>query len=299
MHILRAAGAVSVTVAALIVIPSPSTRAQEQFQTGQDIAPAYEGFWANDDGSFDLLFGYFNRNWKEEFDIPVGPANNLEPGGPDQGQPTHFFPRRNQFVFKVRVPPDFGNKEVVWTLTSNGRTNRAYASLRPEYKVDRTVMQANLGAGGGAGALPDTIDNVAPELTIESEQTVQVRVGDPVTLVAVATDDGLPKRRPLPVGGLGQGTALPQSATGLRLTWFRYRGPSPVVFDPPQTKIWEDPRDGADSPWAPGWQLPEIPPDNRWTVRATFGESGTYVLRARASDGGLFDDGDVTVTVTE
>ena len=56
---------------------------------------------------------------------PIGAGNNLEPGGPDRGQPTHFFPRRNQFVFKVRVPPDFGNKEVVWTLTSNGVTEKA------------------------------------------------------------------------------------------------------------------------------------------------------------------------------
>ena len=109
-------------------------------------SPTYEGFWRNADGSFDLLFGYYNRNWVEEIDVPVGAGNTVEPGGPDRGQPTHFFPRRNQFVFKVRVPPDFGNKEVVWTLTSNGVTEKAFGTLKPAYAVDETVMMANFGA---------------------------------------------------------------------------------------------------------------------------------------------------------
>ena len=54
-----------------------------------------------------MFFGYMNSNWEEEFDVPVGPANNIEPGGPDQGQPTHFYPRRNPFLFTIRVPEGF------------------------------------------------------------------------------------------------------------------------------------------------------------------------------------------------
>ena len=57
-----------------------------------------------------MFFGYMNSNWQEEFDIPVGPENNIEPGGPDQGQPTHFYPRRNPFLFTIRVPKDFGTQ---------------------------------------------------------------------------------------------------------------------------------------------------------------------------------------------
>ncbi|MEE3137137.1 MAG: hypothetical protein VX291_04290, partial [Gemmatimonadota bacterium] len=90
---------------------------------------------------------------------------------------------------------------------------------------------------------------------------------------------------------------VPNSATGLRLSWFRYRGPGEVMFDPAQTKVWEDRRDGGDSPWSAGWQTPPIPPDNRWTVQATFSEPGTYVLRALAHDGGLIKYEDVTVIV--
>ena len=84
--------------------------AQESFSTGQNIAPAYEGWEKNADGSFNLVFGYFNRNWEEEIEAPIGPGNTIEPGGPDRGQPTHFLPRRNRFVFRIRVAPDFGDQ---------------------------------------------------------------------------------------------------------------------------------------------------------------------------------------------
>ena len=76
--------------------------------------------------------------------MPVGPGNHLDPEGPDLGQPTHFFPRRSQFVFKVNVPADFGDSEVVWTLTSKGKTEQAYATLRPEYMVNETVIDGQL-----------------------------------------------------------------------------------------------------------------------------------------------------------
>src|SRR5262245_16104557 len=93
---------------------------------GQDIAPVYEGWHDKPDGTIDLIFGYFNRNQEQELDIPVGLDNTFEPGGTDLGQPTHFYPRRNRFVFRVQVPKDFGKKELVWTLTSNGKKNTAY-----------------------------------------------------------------------------------------------------------------------------------------------------------------------------
>jgi hypothetical protein len=280
--------------AAIARAPSASAQAPAP---GQNIAPVYEGFWRNADGSFDLLFGYYNRNWVE-IDVPVGPDNSVQPAGPDRNQPTHFFPRRSQFVFKVRVPPDFGGKEVVWSLTSNGMTEKAFGTLRPAYAVDETVMMANFGAGGQTGFHPAMIGNKPPKLTIEGQTILTARVGQPVVLSAVATDDGKPGLRPMPAVPLGQSHFVPNSATGLRLSWFRYRGPGNVEFDPPQTKVWEDHRDGGNSPWSAGWQTPPVPPGNRWTVRATFTEPGTYRLRALAHDGGLIDYDDVTVTVT-
>ena len=86
------------------------------YSRGQTVAPAYEGWEQNPDGSFNLVFGYMNRNLDERLDIPIGPDNRIEPGGPDRGQPTHFLPRRNRFAFSVQVPADFGEQELVWTL---------------------------------------------------------------------------------------------------------------------------------------------------------------------------------------
>ena len=280
--------------AATLWLPPVSAQAPAR---GQNVTPAYEGYWRNADGTFDLMFGYYNRNWEEEIDIPVGPGNILEPGGPDQGQPTHFFPRRNQFVFKIRVPANFGNKEIVWTLTSNGKTEKAYGTLRPQYAVDETVMMANFGAGGQTGFVPDMAGNKPPELKVEGEKKRTAKVGEPVTLSAVATDDGKPKTRPMPAFLVGQSHFLPNAATGLRLSWFTYRGAAKIEYDPPQTKVWQDHRDGGNSPWSAGWSTPPPPPGNTWTVKATFSEPGTYVLRALASDGGLIAYEDVTVTV--
>ena len=222
---------------------SPPAGAQAPAR-GQNVTPTYEGFWRNADGTFDLIFGYYNRNWVEELDVPVGPNNSVEPAGPDRGQPAYFFPRRNQFVFKVRVPADFGNKEVVWTLTTNGVTEKAFATLKPAYAVDETVMMANFGAGGQTGFHPSMMGNQAPVLTVQGQKTLTARVGQPVTLSAVATDDGKPAPRPMQALA-GGNHFLPNSATGLRLSWFKYRGAGSVQFDPPQTKVWEDRRDGA------------------------------------------------------
>jgi hypothetical protein len=112
------------------------------YSKGQNVAPAYEGWEIGSDGNKYFLFGYMNRNWEEEIDVPIGPDNGFNVGGADQGQPTHFLPRRNRFVFRVRVPATFTEKdELVWTLTTHGKTEKAYATLRPDYIVDDVVRR--------------------------------------------------------------------------------------------------------------------------------------------------------------
>lgn len=274
-----------------------STTSAQQPTTGLNIAPVYEGWEQNADGSFDLVFGYFNRNWNEWIDVPVGAANSIEPGGRDQGQPTHFLPRRNQFVFRVRVQKDFGDRELIWSLTSNGKTEKAYGTLKPDYVINATVMAANFGAGGQTGTMPDLAGNVKPVLKVEGERERRVKMGEPVSLVAVATDDGKPRVRPM-LAGIGSSRTVPNSATGLRLVWLKYRGAGEVTFDPPQFSAWEDTRDGANSPWAVGWRTPPVPAENKWQTRATFKTPGEYVLRCVAHDGALMATENVTVVVT-
>ena len=284
--------AIGVALAALAQV-----RAQVPKAADNNITPVYEGWLPNADGSFDLVFGYMNREWDEEVSIPIGANNGMEPGGPDLGQPAYFFPRRNRFVFKVHVPRDFGTKEIVWTLTSKGRTEKAYGTLKNDYVLDDTVIMSNIGAGGALSTSPDMVGNKPPVLSFEGPAMRTAKVGEAVPLTAVATDDGKPNKRNMPAM-LGGNYILPQTANGLRLSFFVYRGTgAAVTFDPRQTKVWEDTRDGGGSPWSAGFVVPPIPEGNRWQTRATFAQPGTYVVRALAHDGGLFSSQDVTIVV--
>ena len=320
-----------ISACALLLVHSAGAQTRFTYSSGQSLSPAYEGWWPNEDGSFELFFGYMNTNWLQEFDIPIGADNSIDPGGPDLGQPTHFYPRRNPFLFTIRVPRDFGNKELVWTLTANGKTEHAYASLKNDYRIDKQVISTEV--GGDFGSLRDELrTNIPPELRIEGDRNPSVKVGQPLTLVTFARDpDGIPARRAggrpgaASGGGRGQegaGAAQPgvsrsgpagpanpslrppvavtaSSGPGLRLSWIVYRGKAAVVtFNPDQMKTWEDTRAYANSAWSPPYIIPEPPPDGKWTVQATFQEPGAYVLRAVASDGSLFTYDNVTVTVT-
>ena len=291
-------GFAAAAAAAAALLPADGL-AQRSFAAGQTIAPAYEGWERNDDGSFNLVFGYMNRNWEEVLDVPVGPGNRIEPGGPDRGQPTRFHPRRNRFVFRIRVPADFGGQELVWSLTTHGRTERAYGTLKRDYFIDDLVIQANYGAGGAAATTPELAVNEAPTVAVEGPAERTARVGEPITLAAVSTDDGKPRARSMPPSDpRDPGRITTDTATGHRFSWFVYRGTGEVVFEPPQTKVWEDTRDTGGSPWSPGWKTPEAPADGRWVAEATFSEPGVYVLRGLAHDGGLAASADVTVVVT-
>jgi hypothetical protein len=300
-------------VLATVLIPCGAS-AQLTYSRGQSVSPAFEGWWQNDDGSYTLFFGYMNDNWEEVLDVPIGPENNLEPGGPDRGQPTHFLPRRNLFLFEVRVPSDFGDKELVWTLTTHGKTQRAYGSLRTDYLVDKQTIATEVGANRGSVS-QDWQWNEPPAVRLAVDQPRRVRVGEPLSLVAWASDeDGIPsstragltlRPRAAARGARERHPAytpprqvVPGNPNGLRLSWFVYRGSGRVTFDPVQMKVWQDTRPYANSPWSPPFRVPPVPPDGKWEAQVRFDEPGTYVLRALASDGALFTAEDLTITVT-
>ena len=298
----------------------------DTYNKGRHVEPAFEGWRPNDDGSFNLMFGYMNENWEEEPDMAVGEMNFFSPGDADRGQPTHFLPRRNRFTFEVTVPSDWGDRELVWTLNVNGVERKAYATLKADYLVDNMVIASETGSLGAGTSSPESRLNVPPVVTVLGDEIRTARVGEPLTLQTNVADDGLPKptdrvveaRRfaefvggPLAAAFITEDSIRDRllltppirvtvgKVNGLFLSWNVYRGAGSVSFDPPQPKPWEDTRTSANSPWGALWTPPAVPEDGNYTVDVTFDQPGTYVLWGRADDGGLYHDGYITVNVSE
>lgn len=217
-HLLRLIAIVGV-VAAVLTAPTVAQQTSQQLvtvrhATGQGVSPVYEGFDINPDGSFNMWFGYMNRNYEEGVELPVGPNNTFEPGG-DRGQPTHFVPRRHKDVFSVTVPKDFGDRTLIWKLNAHGQAQQVTATLKPVWQIDRRRTTR----GGNSEKISS---NLPPAVEVKASATALARAGS-TTLSLSATDDGLPKRRGEPVG--------------LTAMWAKYRGPGDVKFSAPSAKL--------------------------------------------------------------
>ena len=244
----------------LIVQYGTPLNAQMRHDRSQNVAPVYEG-WYKTAGGTVLSFGYLNRNYAEELDIPLGPNNKIEPGPVDQGQPTHFLPRSHHGVFAVTLPGNAQKLEVKWTLTARGRTVSVPANLDPLYEID-ALKQSGTDVGVLEANTPPVLrfdpagaPGVGP---VGTTTTLRASISNPVALDVWVTDDGLPKVRE----NAGEGRS------GLSVTWSKYRGPGAVRFSNPK---------------------PPIEKGQAHTT-ATVGEPGDYVLRALASDGSGFVD---------
>ena len=299
---------------ASVLFSTGLAQAAPSYTHGQHVEPAYEGWWVNDDGTISFVFGYFNENWEETPDIPVGANNFFSPGEQDRGQPTHFLPRRNRFTFEVVVPADWGDRELVWTINSpNGETRKAYASTRVDYVIDNIIIASETGSLGAGTSSPESRANVAPQIEILGDSVRTARVGEPLVARARVTDDGIPAP-----GRVGSSSRFVEAQSeeefrdnilrrprrntvgkvnGLYFSWNKYRGPGDVIFDPPQVKVWEDTRTSAYSPWGALYTPVAVPGDGIYETTVTFTEPGTYTLWGRADDGGLYKDQFIEVTV--
>lgn len=230
--------------------------------SGTSITGAFEGWFKNPDGTFGLLLGYYNRNRDQELDIPIGPNNRIEPGGPDRGQPTHFLPGRGWGLFAVQVPADFGENKITWTIVANGRTTVIPASLKPDYEISPFVEAA--------------VGNTPPVLTFElggpSVQGPQgistersAKVGSPLPLTVWVSDDAK---------FTSSSGAKPENlGTPVTVRWTLYRGPAAVTFAndrPAVEKI--EPKDAAAAF------------SGKAITTATFSQPGEYILHIVAND---------------
>ena len=259
-----------VGLVAVLVLASTAMSSSQQLpsepmrQFGQSVTGAFEGWYQNPDGSYTFLVGYLNRNFAQPVEIPIGPNNRIEPGGPDLGQPAFFLPGRQYGMFTIRVPKDFSAQQrLTWTLTVNGQTTSIPLRLHPDYvvqpfkdvAVNNTPPVVRLEEKGAPIQGPIALLSTAPSAT--------ARAGTPVTITVWAEDDekfssgnNAPQRNPPPP---------------VVLTWSKYRGPGAVKFDkesPPFDKL-------------PGGSAAF---SGKSTVRATFSEPGDYVLHVTAND---------------
>jgi hypothetical protein len=274
--------ACGLTAIGLVVASATAARAQFPLSpartSGQTVTPAFEGWYRNPDGTFSISFGYYNRNTEEAVEIPIGPDNFIQPGAANQGQPSHFEPRRHWGVFAVKVPADFGDKQVVWAVKIRGETFAIPGSLHPNWQIDALEGEA------GSGNTPPTLkfDAAGPEgagpLGVTSGP-LSAAAGKPLTVNVWAKDDGKA------VGSIARGG---RQGVPVTLAWFKHQGPGTVTFNPAA------PRVDASTGMA--------------TTTATFSQPGEYVLRVRANDASgiagaghaqcCWSNGFVKVTVT-
>lgn len=233
---------------------------QIQYNHGQNVAPIFEGWVRNTDGTIDFWFGYLNRNWEQVLHIPVGSENSIEPFGPDGGQPTVFVPRRRvgravqrreAMVFSVRVPATWTiEDELVWSVTANGKPDRAIALFLPIYEL----------VGPRASNQPPTLE--------ASAEFNKIDLSGVATLFSSVKDDGQPHRR--------RGSA--------NVRWVHYRGEGIVKFSPTRTAFPE----GED-----------VIDDLSLRTTAKFSNTGEFTLRAIAYDGDMYSAENVVVEVAE
>ena len=230
-------------------IQLPSTPAKG---FGTSITGAFEGWFDNPDGSHVFLVGYYNRNIARDMDVPIGPNNRIEPGGPDYGQPTHFMPRRNWGVTAIKVPKDFGDKRLTWTIIANGQTTTLPIGVIKDYQIEpfKEVAQGNE---------PPKIqfDPKGPVLQgppVGVGTTLTGTVGQPVTLNAIVADsqDNDPDLSP---------AQLKQPP--ITVFWSKYRGVGDVTFANAK---------------------PSVEKDGKVTTTATFSQPGEYLLRLQVND---------------
>jgi len=245
--------------------PSPLPLSTTIREKGSSVTGAFEGWYRDRDGSIRVLVGYFNRNTKQELDIPVGPNNRIEPDGPDRGQPTHFLTGRQWGVFTFKAPADFATKKLTWTLVANGQTNTITLHMRPEWEVEPFEDVASKNTPPVIRFKPDGPAFTGPPSAIAA--TLGTATSSPLVLTAWVSDEGAKLAVANALLSIGRGSE-PAGFPGLpatSVTWSKFRGPGAVTFDNAKPPVNQAER-------------------GKVTTTATFGAPGDYILRLQAND---------------
>lgn len=241
---------------------------------GDIIAPFFDGWYDNGDGTITYSFGFLNRNTEEIVDIPLGENNSIEPAEFDGVQPTHFpvydrgglQGKRERGAFAVTLPAHMKGTEVTWTLSHAGETwSVPGRSTSPAYELSR--------APAAFGSLPPAVrfDHDGPEVQgtegIVGER-VRTTVGTPVTLSALVQDRGERAKYDL------DAPFVP-----VRAVFIEHQGPGDVTFEPREVMV--------DNEGTPPIGEGRAPAGLEWgtaETRATFSEPGEYLVRIRVDN---------------
>ena len=248
---------------------------------GQRVAPFFDGWYANTDGTVTFSFGYSNLNREQIIEIPLGHDNFIEPKEYDGRQPTSFPPpiadrgegaasrgggsadrrERERGVFTITVPPTYKG-DVVWTLRNGGQMFRVPARAKTGAYQLRWPM--------AMGSVPPLVSFKKDGPTgrgpvgIQADPA-QVSVSAPLSLRIWITDDSVREKDPVQIKEReGRG-----AKSALNVVWYKHSGPGPVVFTPPKQGIAELSGEAGTS--------------------ASFAQPGEYVLRVRADNFGRVD----------
>jgi hypothetical protein len=271
VHPSNAAASASLILFDGLQLPTSGQRlpSEPRKQFGASVTGAFEGWFYNDDGSRSFLVGYLNRNTTQELDVPVGPNNRIEPGGPDIGQPTHFLPGRNYGMFLVSVPKEFTPQDkYIWTVVANGQSTSIPLRLNNDYVISPFREIA--------------VNNTPPVVRFdESGPAVQGPIAIAPRAPARAASMSVPLALSLWVSDdlkYTSGTNAPLSTPRppVTLTWSKYRGPGTVTFDKPKPtveKLSTGPAQGDEASF-----------NGKATTRVTFSAPGEYLLHVTAND---------------
>jgi hypothetical protein len=240
---------------------------------GGPVVPIFEGWFPNQDGSYQLCFGYFNTNTVETFDIPIGPNNFIEPAEYNGLQPTHFMPqpdggRRHYCVLSVTVPADWGERDVVWTLVDE-RTEQVFSSPgRTTYSTYRHDEPLQPSRNNSPPKVRLTAEGPVAEGRVGFSrgmvsETLETTVGEPVTLSARVRRDN-PFRE--------------DDDRAIRVRWFKYQGPGEVNFTS-NWNSWKEEQVG----WIDASTWSESDFDyGQASTEAVFSEAGEYIIQLQA-----------------
>ena len=235
---------------------------EPRHEAGVSVTGAFEGWFKNPDGSFSLLLGYYNRNQKQELDIPIGPNNRIEPGGPDRGQPTHFLPGRGWGLFVVKAPGDFGDSKITWRIVANGKSTVIPASLHPDYEIS-PLIEAAVGNTPPVLRFDENGPSIQGPLGLSTERTA--RLGSSLTLTLLVSDDAK--------FTTSSGARPKNLGPAVTVRWTKYRGPGQVTFAKDRPEVEKADRKDTTAGFT-----------GKATTTATFSEPGEYELHVVAND---------------